>query len=788
MKNDLMLVLIPSRCVHDKSEDLPVPVIPRECNTLSCRMAGVLSYLQLQQAIDLLCTAHMVRLSHGTCARKLEASQRRVPPLTMRLFSRTRQPDAGIACGAADAEPAPDTLLEHLKQLLVPPSTSRPATPWQPCSHFLPAKPPHHSALPTSPKRPPPDVPSHPLTPGAACATPPHRARPSLAISHTIPSMLAIPATPRPTSGHSSTPRDSSPVTVHVTLTAPLPPDSPTAPCSPGATAANDPLTAPPPPAAEVSSSESLSSRLTVEVEQHLSMTRYPWPWGMLSESSSGPVSVRSDAASTTFYDSADTLVCSVRSGGSMHGSGSLSASLLPLSSYESSGSFALHELLSGTVHFSPTMLPKAPLDASARCAGSPCASPEAVLPVCTNAPGGHQACDAESVASFSQAASTARAAAGTPREAPAGSSPASSSVHSSPGCPLSAAVDSPAKGAHTQVTPTPGPKDGSCALSEQSYPFLSKSHSVVEGVDEAESNVDSDDCETTNAAGDVAAEAVPPADTPHAYKLESLHQLEPAMLPRQMLTPPPQQPSARLKLPVGIPPLVFACRVKDPESVRQLLSAGVRVDRRSCARESALLAACRVGFAEGVSELLAAGADVHARDEAGMTSLLLACAGDHAAVVDMLLQARADAQGRRPRDGATAVMVAAHAAADNAVRVLIREGVGVKDCARMGMTSMHFAALGGRARIARRLLLAGAALDPRCASGATPLILAAEAGHARMVAALLRAGVDTGVRDYRGQTAADVALRKGNRRVVQQLWRSGAALDSLPAAWEEGL
>lgn len=274
-----------------------------------------------------------------------------------------------------------------------------------------------------------------------------------------------------------------------------------------------------------------------------------------------------------------------------------------------------------------------------------------------------------------------------------------------------------------------------------------------------------------------------------HGHTLESLHQVEPALLPLLQLTPPLQQLPGTLKPPAGVPPLVFACRQpaarRDADTVRLLLETGAPVDFRDRAPETALLAASRTGFGGGVEVLLENGADVSERDVSGLTPLLVACEGDHAEVVNLLLQAGADPEARRPQDGATAVMVAAHAAADGAVRVLIRDGVGVKDCARMGMTCMHFAALGGRARIARRLVLAGSAVDARCASGATPLIIAAEAGHARFVAALLRGGADAALRDHRGQSAADVALRKGNRRVLQLLWCAGAAMDWHPSVCE---
>lgn len=268
---------------------------------------------------------------------------------------------------------------------------------------------------------------------------------------------------------------------------------------------------------------------------------------------------------------------------------------------------------------------------------------------------------------------------------------------------------------------------------------------------------------------------------------LESLHDVEPALLSRRQLTPPPLWQGAPPS-PPDTSPLTLAVHDAVASPVRRGAHAGAHDSRAPAGQpcrvlDLSLFTACRAGFAEGVRVLLRRGAHVHAQDAHGMTPLLLACAGGHTPVVDTLLQAGADPDVRRPRDGASALMVAAEAAADGVARRLVCEGAGVKASAHMGLTCMHFAVIGGCVRIAQRLVRAGAPLNGRSSRGATPLAVAAGQGHAQMVAALLHGGADASVRDLEGQTPADVALRTGHVGVLWQLWGAGVAMEWHPCA-----
>lgn len=197
-----------------------------------------------------------------------------------------------------------------------------------------------------------------------------------------------------------------------------------------------------------------------------------------------------------------------------------------------------------------------------------------------------------------------------------------------------------------------------------------------------------------------------------------------------------------------GDSPMIAAASRAHATCVLALLEAGADVCAVNRNGDSALSIAAGKGLAEAVEAILAsealaspvaaASALVNAQNASGITAVAGAAAFGDVRSVRALLEAGADAFTKRDKNGATALMVAAHCSNHECV-VAILVGLETKGAE------------------AKARLLESA--DP---AGATSLWLAAAAGSKEAVSALLTAGADKAGGSPGGVSAAAAATKNG--------------------------
>lgn len=206
---------------------------------------------------------------------------------------------------------------------------------------------------------------------------------------------------------------------------------------------------------------------------------------------------------------------------------------------------------------------------------------------------------------------------------------------------------------------------------------------------------------------------------------------------------------------------------------VRELFTAGARLEGSLFAGPEGLSWAARLAQPEITATLLAAGADPNVYDVEGFTPLLRAAYHEGAfpfvaanaqiylTVAELLLARGADpelakrqASGTPLREtlstyelfGSTALTIASANCADPFVALLVRRGAGVNVAGAMNMPPLMHAAQGGCEDAVLLLLTAKAAPNQTGHQGETALVMAAmqkQYGleHVRIVQLLLRAG-----------------------------------------------
>lgn len=204
-----------------------------------------------------------------------------------------------------------------------------------------------------------------------------------------------------------------------------------------------------------------------------------------------------------------------------------------------------------------------------------------------------------------------------------------------------------------------------------------------------------------------------------------------------------------------GVPALVGAVRLGDPDLVEAMLAAGADVAACSNDGRSAVAHAIEAGHPAIACRLLQAGAG---GDLVG--SLVDAAYRGQGDVVDRLLAMGTPIDGTNA-GGNTALVGAAWSGRDAMLTALLDRGA---DLAASGARALEFAANAGQASTVRLLVERGVPPDGRNAYGWTPLMAAAWQGHDAVVNALLAHGADRTLKDDSGKTALDWA-RDGNRR-----------------------
>ena len=160
----------------------------------------------------------------------------------------------------------------------------------------------------------------------------------------------------------------------------------------------------------------------------------------------------------------------------------------------------------------------------------------------------------------------------------------------------------------------------------------------------------------------------------------------------------------------------------------------------------------------ETITELLDAGVDMDARSGIGETALNVAALLKRVDIVRILLQAGANinAQGK---SGQPALHSAASSGNSETIKLLLDVGAAVNAQDDSFQTALHRAAEEEHADSVTALLEAGADLDIQDMWGATPLHLAAEEQHSAVAEILLNAGANADARDRKSQTPLMMAV-----------------------------
>ena len=154
--------------------------------------------------------------------------------------------------------------------------------------------------------------------------------------------------------------------------------------------------------------------------------------------------------------------------------------------------------------------------------------------------------------------------------------------------------------------------------------------------------------------------------------------------------------------------------------------------------------------------------------------SLIDAVTAGDAVRVRALLAAGADCK-QRDGDGATALMLAAHAGRLDLVSALLDAGADVNATDQRGWGALMKAVYNadfdrGFADVVRALLDAGANMEATIGFGVRPLMLAAGYGETAVVETLLRAGADVLARNEGGRTALMMVKEKHYVDVINLL------------------
>jgi ankyrin repeat protein len=190
---------------------------------------------------------------------------------------------------------------------------------------------------------------------------------------------------------------------------------------------------------------------------------------------------------------------------------------------------------------------------------------------------------------------------------------------------------------------------------------------------------------------------------------------------------------------------LLAAATKGDIAGIRQLLSAGVKVDVRDGAGRTPLLLATHANTVEAARVLIGAGADVNARDNIQDSPYLYAGAEGRNEILAMTLAAGADLKSVN-RYGGTALIPAAHHGHPETVKILLATAIDKDHVNKLGWTALLEAVIlgdGGKTHtdIVKLLVDAGANVNIADRQGVTALQHARRSGYRQMIAILEAAG-----------------------------------------------
>ena len=208
------------------------------------------------------------------------------------------------------------------------------------------------------------------------------------------------------------------------------------------------------------------------------------------------------------------------------------------------------------------------------------------------------------------------------------------------------------------------------------------------------------------------------------------------------------------------------------------LLARGARVDYRDIRGRSALHHARNNDIA---ALLLDKGLDLHTRGSRGETPLHSVAADDaRVTLLDFLIGRGADVTAR-DNAGRTPLHYTASGSkpAMKAAGILLARAADVNAKDRAGRTALHAAAQKNFTALAAPLIKHGAAPTVQDAKGRSALLVAARYGHAGLVKALLAAKADPNLADRAGWTPLHRAVVGGHQAAAETLIAGGANVNA---------
>ena len=189
-----------------------------------------------------------------------------------------------------------------------------------------------------------------------------------------------------------------------------------------------------------------------------------------------------------------------------------------------------------------------------------------------------------------------------------------------------------------------------------------------------------------------------------------------------------------------GAPPLTYAARSGNPETVSALVNAGADVNVQNNIGNAPLMWAAWSGNPETVSALVNAGADVNVQNYDGKPPLIWAASFGNHENVNILVNAGADVNVQND-DGKTPLMYAARSGNPETVSTLVNAGADVNVKDNIGMTPLMHAAWRGNPETVSALVNAGADVNAKDNDRTTPLMFTAHHGNPDAVNILKKAG-----------------------------------------------
>lgn len=222
-------------------------------------------------------------------------------------------------------------------------------------------------------------------------------------------------------------------------------------------------------------------------------------------------------------------------------------------------------------------------------------------------------------------------------------------------------------------------------------------------------------------------------------------------------------------------------------ETINTLIKAGADVNAPDVTGQTPLMLAISKYRKDLFDMLIGAGAmrSLHAKDKEGSTALLFAATGYKDATLPIVKELLAN--GARVSDvnaaGATPLMLAARATANETIQLLLKSGASINAKDKQGQTALMFAVkhyfspAPPVTQTVKLLLAAGAAINDVDANGHSALMYAVEGSmDLELINLLITTGANVNLVDKEGKTALLIAAQRYSSEMVQVLLKAGAA------------